>query len=84
MLVQKLGGGIALFAMGFVLDAIGFVPDLAQSEGTVLGLRLLYGGFPLVISLAAAAIFTRYPLTRAVYADVRARLAERDGERGEP
>ncbi|MGH0034900.1 MAG: MFS transporter [Myxococcota bacterium] len=79
MLVQKTGGGIALFAMGFVLDAIGFVPDLDQGPGTVLGLRLLYGGFPLVISSLAAVIFSRYPLTRAAYAEVRQKLAERDG-----
>jgi len=79
MLVQKTGGGIALFSMGFVLDAIGFLPNAEQGAGTVWGLRLLYGGLPLVVSLAAAAVFSRYPLTREVYADVRARLAERSG-----
>jgi GPH family glycoside/pentoside/hexuronide:cation symporter len=82
MLVQKTGGGIALFAMGGFLDLIGFVPDRAQSAGTVMGLRFLYGGFPLAICLVAALLFSRYPLTRAVYADIRRRLGERrDAER---
>jgi GPH family glycoside/pentoside/hexuronide:cation symporter len=84
MLVQKTGGGIALFAMGFVLDAIGFVPDLAQTPDTVLGLRLLYGGLPLIVSLLAALVFSRYPLTREVYADVRAQLETRDSARRDP
>ncbi len=79
MLVQKFGGGIALFSMGFFLEAIGFVPDLAQSDRTVLGLRLLYGGFPLTIALVAVVIFSRYPLTREAYAEVRRQLEARRG-----
>ncbi len=79
MFVQKTGGGIALFAMGMLLDVIGFVPDAEQGEDTLLGLRLLYGGLPLVVTLIGAAIFTRYPITRDVYAEVRRRLEERDG-----
>jgi Na+/melibiose symporter-like transporter len=77
MLVQKTGGGIALFSMGFALDWIGFVPNVEQSEGTRLGLRFLYGGFPLGAGLLGAVVFTRYPLTRGVYADVRRQLEER-------
>jgi len=74
MLVQKTGGGIALFAMGFVLAAIGFVPDADPGPETVLGLRLLYGLTPLCVTVIAALIFARYPLTREAYADVRRRL----------
>lgn len=81
MLMQKIGAAVALFAMGLLLDAIGFVPEREQAERTLAGLRFLYGGTPLLIALAAAALFTRYPLTRTVYADVQARLAAR--RRGE-
>lgn len=77
MFVQKTGGGIALFAMGMLLGVIGFVPDAEQAPGTLRGLRLLYGGLPLTVTLLGAAIFTRYPITRAVYADVRRQLDER-------
>jgi len=77
MLVQKIGQAVALFALGLILDAIGFVPEREQPAGTVLGLRFLYGGVPLLIALGAALLFTRYPLTRAAYADVQAQLAER-------
>jgi glycoside/pentoside/hexuronide:cation symporter, GPH family len=85
MLVQKTGGGIALFAMGFLLDAIGFVPGREQAPAAVLGLRLLYGGTPLLITLLAVAFFARYPLTREVYADVRRQLVARsDGRSPSP
>jgi len=77
MLVQKTGGGIALFAMGFLLTAIGFVPDAELGPDTVRGLRLLYGGTPLCVTVIAALIFSRYPLTRAAYADVQHQLAAR-------
>jgi GPH family glycoside/pentoside/hexuronide:cation symporter len=77
MLVQKTGGGIALFAMGFLLEHIGFVPDAEQTSEAVRGLRMLYGGTPFLVTAASALLFARYPLTREVHADVRARLDAR-------
>ena len=74
MLVQKTGGGIALFAMGFLLDQIGFVPDAEPTAETVRGLRWLYGGTPFLVSALAVLVFSRYPLTREAYAEVRRQL----------
>jgi GPH family glycoside/pentoside/hexuronide:cation symporter len=79
MLVQKTGGGIALFAMGFLLTAIGFVPDVEQTPHTVVGLRMLYGVTPLAVAALAALLFSRYPLTRSAYAEVQRRLEARRG-----
>jgi GPH family glycoside/pentoside/hexuronide:cation symporter len=78
MFVQKTGGGIALFALGIALQAIGFVPEAEQTPGTLLGLRLLYGGMPLSVAALGALVFVRYPITRAVYDDLRRRLEERN------
>jgi GPH family glycoside/pentoside/hexuronide:cation symporter len=77
MLVQKLGAAVALFSMGLMLEAIAFQPGREQEAGTLLGLRFLYGGVPLVVAFAAALLFTRYPLTRQVYEEIRARLEQR-------
>jgi Na+/melibiose symporter-like transporter len=82
MLMQKVGAAVALFAMGLLLDAIGFAPHQEQSDRTLAGLRFLYGGVPLLVAFAAALLFSRYPLTREVYADVQARLAERRRREG--
>jgi Na+/melibiose symporter-like transporter len=82
MLVQKVGQAVALFALGLILAAIGFVPDREQSPDTLFGLRFLYGGVPFLVAFAAALLFSRYPLTREVHADLQARLAAR--RRGEP
>jgi GPH family glycoside/pentoside/hexuronide:cation symporter len=77
MLVQKLGAAVALFALGLLLDAIGFVAGRNQAPGTLLGLRFLYGGTPLLVTAAAALLFSRYPLTREVYAEIQTRLEAR-------
>lgn len=77
MLVQKTGGGIALFAMSFLLAQIGFVPDLDQTAETVRGLRWLYAGTPLVAAVVAILVFSRYPITRQVHREMQERLAER-------
>jgi GPH family glycoside/pentoside/hexuronide:cation symporter len=82
MLMQKAGAAVALFAMGIVLDAIGFVPGRPQEEGTLFGLRFLYGGAPLLVTLAAALLFSRYPITREVHRDIQHRLELR--RRGGP
>jgi glycoside/pentoside/hexuronide:cation symporter, GPH family len=77
MLVQKTGAAVALFALGFLLQAIGFVAGHDQAPGTLLGLRFLYGGTPLLVCLVSALVFSRYPLTREVYEDVRRRIEAR-------
>ncbi len=82
--VQKAGSGVALLTMGFLLDLIGFVPKAVQTDGAVLGLRFMYAGTPILICVAAALIFTRYPITRAVYEDIMQQLAARRGETPEP
>jgi len=63
--------------MGFLLTAIGFVPDVEQADEAVFGLRLLYGGTPLLATGFAALLFSRYPLTREVYVDVQRQLEAR-------
>lgn len=84
MLIQKTGGGIALFAMGFLLELIGFVPDVEPTAETIRGLRWLYAGTPFVVTAIAVVVISRYPLTREVYADVRRQLEDRRGGRDAP
>ena len=76
-LVQKTGSGFALLTMGFLMEFIGFIPKAAQSDTTILGLRFLYGGTPVIICVIGAVMFSRYPITRAMYEDIMRQLAAR-------
>ncbi len=73
-LAMKLASALAIAFVGFSLDAIGYVPNEAQSEGTLLALRLLYGPVPALFLLASLILFRRFPLTRESHAEIRRAL----------
>lgn len=81
--VVKAASGVAVFLTGIGLDVIGLVgntdetgPIAAQSEATLLGLRLLMTVLPMLVLAAVLALFLRgYRLTDARMAEISARLA---------
>ena len=79
--VVKLGMAAALLGGGFLLNATGFDVALggAQTEGTLLALRLLDVFIPAVSSLVAIWVVARYPITEEVAGEVRAKLEARRG-----
>jgi GPH family glycoside/pentoside/hexuronide:cation symporter len=44
--VMKLGTTLATAASGFVLSAVGFAPNVAQTPESLLGIRILFAGLP--------------------------------------
>jgi GPH family glycoside/pentoside/hexuronide:cation symporter len=76
--------GIALsFALsGYILTWIGFHRDLgnAQTPETLLLMKICYCSIPALMFLAAAAVFTRYPINRRMADGIRAQLKGRKGE----
>jgi GPH family glycoside/pentoside/hexuronide:cation symporter len=68
----KLGTALATAASGIVLGATGFEPNVAQSERSLLGIRLLFGGLPFVGFVLGALLFTRMPRDRAALRAVAA------------
>ena len=58
----KFGTSIATAASGLVLAATGFVPNAEQSAESLLGIRLLFGGFPCVGFAIGAIFFSRFSL----------------------
>jgi len=75
---RKLGTSAALFVLGWVLDLTGYVPNAAQQTGpALLGIRLMLTWVPIVLLGLAIAAAAAFPITRAVHADLVARLAER-------
>jgi GPH family glycoside/pentoside/hexuronide:cation symporter len=79
-LVDKAAVGLAAFIGLRGLHAIGYVPNVNQSESVILGMKFLYCLLPGVCHLVALLIFQRFPITPEVHARIRAQLNARAAE----
>jgi len=73
--VIALGGALAGFLVGQGLDLFGYMPDVAQSARSILGIRLLIGILPAVIILLGNIALAFYPLTQKRYEEVLGKIA---------
>jgi GPH family glycoside/pentoside/hexuronide:cation symporter len=77
--VVALGGAFAGFLVGQGLSLSGYVPDIAQSARSLMGIRLLIGPLPvLLILLGNLAVFF-YPLNQKRYEAVQAQIRVMEG-----
>lgn len=74
---QKLGGALASAVIGWVLAAMGYVANQAQSDASRLGIILLLTVIPGVVALMAGLLMRAYPLDDATLARLQADLAAR-------
>ncbi len=79
--IVKLGMAAALAMSGILLKATGFDVALggAQSEQTLVLMRLFDVGLPIAASLIAIWMIATYPITEEFATDVRRQLEERRG-----
>ena len=76
---RKLSQALAGFVPGLALTLIGYQPNVAQSAGTLEGLRILFFVIPGSISLIALIIFFfTYPLTDKRHKQIVKELTLRD------
>ncbi len=75
--VIALGGALAGFLVGQGLDLSGYVPDVAQSARSILGIRLLIGVLPAIIILIGNIVLAFYPLTKQRYDEVLETIRKR-------
>jgi glycoside/pentoside/hexuronide:cation symporter, GPH family len=81
---RKLAAAIAIFTVGQVLDAAGFVSSvygsafIAQPPAALLAMRFFVGYVPPVMLLFAIIVAWRFPLDRASYNAIRRQLSERE------
>jgi GPH family glycoside/pentoside/hexuronide:cation symporter len=73
----KTSGALASTLVGVTLGAIGFVPNVPQEPGVLLGMRLLAGLVPAAFWAAGIVIFLRFDLTKAEHARILAELGRR-------
>jgi len=62
------------------LSAFGYIPDVAQSDLSLLGIRLLCGPIPVVFFIAGVIILSFYPITREKYEEILEKITLRDGK----
>ena len=70
-----------MWFMGIFLSLIGYVPDVAQSSGALLGIRLLFALGAALFAIVTLVLAIRLPLTREKHAALRAAIrAKRLGQ----
>jgi GPH family glycoside/pentoside/hexuronide:cation symporter len=75
---QKSALGLNAFILGVLLDGVGFVPNVAQSEGTLLGLKSIMSLIPALGALLTLVVLFRYPLDAAEHTRIKDQLRVRD------
>jgi Na+/melibiose symporter-like transporter len=75
--LSQSAAGVMGVATGFVLDAVGYVPNAAQGDSVKLAIRSLMSVAPAVCFLAGMAIFARFALDEADHARIRGELDAR-------
>ena len=74
---QKLGGAVASAAIAWMLAAMGYIANQAQSDASRLGIVLLLTVIPGVVALLAVWVMRAYPLNDAALAQIEAELQAR-------
>ena len=75
--VFKLATGVTLMLTGFVLQAVDFVPNQAQTESARLAIKALYSLFPLICYSLGTLLFLRFKFDEKEHRRIRAVLDER-------
>ena len=60
-----------------LLDVVGFVPDMYNSDPALLVLVILFGVCPIILKIVALGLIWRYPLTAERQAQLRAEILHR-------
>jgi len=71
---QKAGMGIAGAAVGYLLDAFGYVPDAVQTKTSLLGITLMLTLIPSVFHLINGLLIMRYKITDDFYQGIKVKL----------
>ena len=76
-LIGKISDALGLFVGGWALKLFGFVPDIAQSDFSLLGIRLFFGPVPAIITFLSLPLLIWFPITRKTHAETLRKLKER-------
>jgi GPH family glycoside/pentoside/hexuronide:cation symporter len=79
---QKMAQAVTFGGAGYILVWIGFDAALegAQSESTIIWLRLIYAGLPAVLAVAGIIALKFYPMDEKKAAEIKSELESRRTE----
>ncbi len=72
--MSKLAGGVSPWIVGLTLDYVGWAPDGAQSWEVLYAMLSMIAVYPWAFMGIGVILFTWYPISRAVYADMMRKL----------
>jgi glycoside/pentoside/hexuronide:cation symporter, GPH family len=78
-LTSKIGQAFAIALSGWTLSVFGYIPDVAQTDLSLLGIRLLCGPIPVLFFITGIVVLSFYPITREKYQEILDKIALRDG-----
>ena len=73
---MKIGQAVALGITGWVLSAVGYVPNVTQTDLSMLGIRLLLGPITVTIFVMAMVALYFYPINEQRYNQILSRIDE--------
>jgi GPH family glycoside/pentoside/hexuronide:cation symporter len=76
---QKLGLAVGAGLSGIILSLFGFIANQAQSDLSIMGIRLMFSIFPAILAIAGVVAIFFYPLRDAKVRVIEAELKERHG-----
>jgi glycoside/pentoside/hexuronide:cation symporter, GPH family len=77
-LTSKIGQAFAIALSGWTLSVFGYVPDVPQTELSLLGIRLLCGPIPIFFFILGIIVLSFYPITREKYEEILQKIAARE------
>ncbi|MCJ7806679.1 MAG: glycoside-pentoside-hexuronide (GPH):cation symporter [Clostridia bacterium] len=77
---SKVGQAFAIALSGWTLSAFGYIPEAAQTDLSLLGIRLLCGPVPIIFFITGVIVLSFYPITREKYAEILQKIALRNGK----
>ncbi|TNE60923.1 MAG: MFS transporter [Alphaproteobacteria bacterium] len=77
---QKISIGLSAFALGLLLDYIGYDPAIKQSESTLEGIKAIFAIIPGSALMLSAAMILYYPISARLHGQIVAAIRSRAGE----
>lgn len=68
--IQKVGTATAIGLSGALLDLMGYVPDVTQTNTVLWTIRILLGPIPGILLLIGIVCIYNYPIDRKMYEDI--------------